>query len=157
MSLLFNMLSRLVITFLPRSKHLLISWLQSPAAVIIAVILEPKIKSLPVPPPLYLPWRDGTRCHDLSFLNGPRISSEPLFLGPQQRPTVLCLEVSRILLSAYYQRGCWGCSHCHAQDPTCRWWSWGLSHLGSQPWGWYFAGVECCGRGMGLEPSPSAV
>ena len=39
MSLLFNMLSRLVITFLPRSKHLLISWLQSPSA----VILEPKI------------------------------------------------------------------------------------------------------------------
>ena len=42
MSLLFNMLSRSVITFLPRSKHLLISWLQSPSA----VILEPrKIKS----------------------------------------------------------------------------------------------------------------
>ena len=42
MSLLFNMLSRLVITFLPRSMHLLISWLQSPSA----VILEPKkIKS----------------------------------------------------------------------------------------------------------------
>ena len=38
MSLLFNMLSKLVITFLPRSKHLLISWLQSPSA----VILEPK-------------------------------------------------------------------------------------------------------------------
>ena len=37
MSLLFNMLSRLVITFLPRSKHLLISWLQSPST----VILEP--------------------------------------------------------------------------------------------------------------------
>ena len=37
-SLLFNMLSRLVIAFLPRSKHLLISWLQSPSA----VILEPK-------------------------------------------------------------------------------------------------------------------
>ena len=34
-SLLFNMLSRLVITFLPRSKHLLISWLQSPSAVIL--------------------------------------------------------------------------------------------------------------------------
>ena len=45
MSLLFNMLSRLVITFLPRSKHLLISWLQSPSA----VILEPrKIKSATV-------------------------------------------------------------------------------------------------------------
>ena len=38
MSLLFNMVSRLVITLLPRSKHLLISWLQSPSA----VILEPK-------------------------------------------------------------------------------------------------------------------
>ena len=42
MSVLFNMLSRLVITFLPKSKHLLILWLQSP----FAVILEPKkIKS----------------------------------------------------------------------------------------------------------------
>ena len=41
-SLLFNMLSRLVITFLPRSKHLLISWLQSPSAVILE---PPKIKS----------------------------------------------------------------------------------------------------------------
>ena len=38
MSLLWNMLSRLVITFLPRSKHVLVSWLQSPSA----VILEPK-------------------------------------------------------------------------------------------------------------------
>ena len=42
MSLLFNMLFRLVITFLPRSKHLLISWLQSPSAVILE---PPKIKS----------------------------------------------------------------------------------------------------------------
>ena len=45
MSLLFNMLSRLVIAFLPKSKHLLISWLQSQSA----VILEPqKIKSITV-------------------------------------------------------------------------------------------------------------
>ena len=42
MSLLFNILSRLVITFLPRSRHLLISWLQSPSAVILE---PPKIKS----------------------------------------------------------------------------------------------------------------
>ena len=42
MSLLFNMLSRWVITFLPRSKHLLISWLQSPSAVILE---PPKIKA----------------------------------------------------------------------------------------------------------------
>ena len=47
MSLLFKMLSRLVITFLPRSKRLLISWLQSP----LSVILEPKkIKSVTVSP-----------------------------------------------------------------------------------------------------------
>ena len=50
MSLLLNMLSRLVITFLPRSKHLLISWLQSPSA----VILEPrKIKSDTVSPYIF--------------------------------------------------------------------------------------------------------
>ena len=68
MSLLLNMLSRLVIIFLPRSKCLSISWLQS----LSAVILEP-------PPakvchcfhcfPIYFPWSDGTRCHDLRFLN----------------------------------------------------------------------------------------
>ena len=67
MSLLFNMLSRLVITFLPRSKSLLITWLQSPSA----VILEPKnIKPLTVStvsPPIC--HEDGTRCHDFSFLN----------------------------------------------------------------------------------------
>ena len=67
MSLLFNMLSRLVITFLPRSKHLLISWLQSP----FAVILEPpnKICYCFHCFPIYFPWSDGTRCHDLRFLN----------------------------------------------------------------------------------------
>ena len=45
LSLIFNMLSSLVITFLPRSKHLLISWLQSPSAVILE---PPKIKSFTV-------------------------------------------------------------------------------------------------------------
>ena len=45
MSLLFNMLSRLVIAFLPRSKCILISWLQSPSAVILE---PPKIKSATV-------------------------------------------------------------------------------------------------------------
>ena len=45
MSLLFNMLSRFVIAFLPRSKHLLISWLQSPSAVNLEL---PKIKSVTV-------------------------------------------------------------------------------------------------------------
>ena len=45
MSLLLNMLSRLVVTFLPRSKRLLVSWLQSPSAVILE---PPKIKSVTV-------------------------------------------------------------------------------------------------------------
>jgi len=67
MSLLFNMLSRLLITFLPRSKRLLISWRQSPSA----VILEPKkiVWHCFHCFLIYLPWSDGTRYHDLSFLN----------------------------------------------------------------------------------------
>ena len=62
-SLLFNMLSRLVITFFPRSKCLLISWLQSPSAVILE---SKKIKSDTVSTvfPVYFPSSDGTRCHD---------------------------------------------------------------------------------------------
>ena len=65
MSLLLNMLSRLVVTFLPRSKRLLISWLQSPSA----VILEPlKIKSDIVSPSISHEVM-GTDGHDLSFLN----------------------------------------------------------------------------------------
>ena len=64
MSLLFNMLSKLVITFLPRSKRLLISWLQSPSS----VILEPrKIKSATVStvsPSIC--HEDGSGCHDLN-------------------------------------------------------------------------------------------
>ena len=64
MPLLFNMLSRWVITFLPRSKCILISWLQSPSA----VILEPQ-KIVCHCFPIYLPWGDGTGCHNLSFLN----------------------------------------------------------------------------------------
>ena len=59
MSLLFNMLSRLVITFLPKSTSLLISWLQSPSA----VILEPKKNKVCHYFhcfPIYLPWSDGT-------------------------------------------------------------------------------------------------
>ena len=67
MYLLLNMLSRLVITFLPRSEHLLISWLQSSSA----VILEPpknKVWHCFYCFPNYFPGRDGTKCHDLRFL-----------------------------------------------------------------------------------------
>jgi len=66
MSLFFNMLSRLVIAFLPRSKCLLIhgcshhlQWFWSP----------PKVFHWFHCFPIYLPWNDGTRSHDLSFLN----------------------------------------------------------------------------------------
>ena len=68
MSLLFKMLSSFFIPYLPRSKHLLISWLKSPST----VILEPKkIKSVTAStfPPIYLPGSDETGCHDISFLN----------------------------------------------------------------------------------------
>ena len=57
MSVLFNMLSRLVITFLPRSKRLLISWLRSPSAVILE---PPKIKPVTVSPSI---------CHEVMVLD----------------------------------------------------------------------------------------
>ena len=69
MSLLLNMLSRLVITFLPRSKRLLISWLQSPSAVILEPPPQNKVWHCFHCFPIYFPWSDGTRCQDLSFLN----------------------------------------------------------------------------------------
>ena len=96
MSFLFNMLSRLVITFLPKSKHLLISWLLSPSA----VILEPeKIKSATVSTvsPIYFPWGDETRCHDLSFLN---VSCKPTFS-----------------LSSWYYLHIWDCSGMTSMTP----------------------------------------
>ena len=66
-SLLLNMLSRLFIAFLPRSKCLLISWLQVPSV----VILEPKkiVCHCFHCFPIYLTWRDGTGYHDLHLLN----------------------------------------------------------------------------------------
>ena len=68
MFLLFNMLSRFGIVFLPGSKCLLISWLQSPSA----VILEPpqnKVYLCFHCFPICLPWSDRTGCHELCFLN----------------------------------------------------------------------------------------
>ena len=89
MSLFFNMLSRLVITFLPRSKRLLISWLQSPSA----VILEPQKISLtlfPLFPHLFpikwwdqMPWSSFSECWALSQLfHSPLSLSSRGFLVP---------------------------------------------------------------------------
>ena len=70
MSLFFNMLSRLVITFLPRSKCLLISQLQSPSAVTLeSKKIKNKVWHCFHCFPIYFPWSDGTRCHDICFLN----------------------------------------------------------------------------------------
>ena len=64
MSLLFNMLFRLIIAFLPKGKCLLISWLQSPSGVIFGASQKCNLCF-----PIYLPWNYETRCHNLSFLN----------------------------------------------------------------------------------------
>ena len=68
MSLLFNMMDRLVIAFLPRNKHPLILWLQSPSAVLLG---PKKIRSFTVfiVSPSICHQGDGTGYHDLSFLN----------------------------------------------------------------------------------------
>ena len=66
LSLFFNMLPRFVIAFLPTNKCLLISWLQSPSAVILE---PPKICHCFLFFPVYLPWSDGTGCTGLCFLN----------------------------------------------------------------------------------------
>ena len=67
MSLLFNMLSRFVTAFLPRSNHLLISWLQSPSTSDFGT-QENKVCHCFHFFPFYLPWSDGTGYHDLHFL-----------------------------------------------------------------------------------------
>ena len=86
-SLLFNMLSRLVITFLPRSKRLLILWLQSPSA----VILEP-LKTKPLIVPIVSP----SNCHEVmgpDYLSQRDISCAPIpFPCPCPHPTALPLS-----------------------------------------------------------------
>ena len=97
MSLLFNMLSRLVITFLPRSKRLLISWLQSPSA----VIFEPrKIKSATVS------TISPSICHD-----------KYLLIGGNLKNTGTSLVVQRLRLHAFKTKTpCFQCKG-HEFDP----------------------------------------
>ena len=68
MSQIFNMLSRLVIAFLPSNKFLLISWLQSPSTVNFGAPKN-KVSHCFHCFPIYLPWSNGTGCHDLHILN----------------------------------------------------------------------------------------
>ena len=98
MSLLFNMLSRLLITFLSRSKHLLISWLQSTSA----MILEPQKWSLtlfPLFPHLFpmkwwdqMPWSSFSECWALS----------QLFHSPLHFNHLVLIKIASCVLSRSY-------------------------------------------------------
>jgi len=100
MSLLFNMLSRLVITFLPRSKHLLISWLQSPSA----VILEPqKIKSVTVP------TVSPSICHEVMGWDAMTL----VFWMLSFKPTFSLLSRGSLVLLSFLP---WGWCHLHIWD-----------------------------------------
>ena len=105
MSLFFNKLSRFVITFLPRSKCLLILWLKS----LSTVILEPKkivchcyhifpMKNFPI-----LPGSDGTGCHDLSFFKVEFRASSITLLFPLIKRLFSSYSLSdiRVVSSAY--------------------------------------------------------
>ena len=104
MSLLFNTLCTFVIAFLLRSKHLLIPWLQSLSTVIGAQ--ENKVCHCFHLFPIYLPWSDGTRCHDLSFLNGEfQASFFHSSLSPSSRGSLVPLHFLPLeLISSEYLR-----------------------------------------------------
>ena len=105
MSLLFHTLSRFVIAFLPRNKHLLILWLYSPST----MILEPK-KVKPVSFhffPIYLPWSDGTRCQDLKFFEYWVLSQ--LFHSPLSHSSRDSLVPLCFLPLEWYHLHIWGC------------------------------------------------
>ena len=101
----FNMLPRLVIAFLSRSKCLLTSWLQSSSA----VILEPPQNKFCLCIHcflIYLPWSDGTVCHDLSFLNVAFQASLFTFLfHPHQK----VFSSSSVLPLGWYYLHMWVC------------------------------------------------
>ena len=102
MSLVFNMLSRLVIAFFPRCKCLLISWLQSPSA----LILQPpknKVSHCFHCFPIYLPWSDGTRAMIFVFwmLRFKPIFSLSSFTFIKRLFNSFLLSVIRVVSSAY--------------------------------------------------------
>ena len=114
MSLLLNMLSRLVICFLPRSKHLLILRLQSPSA----VILEPQkiVWHGSQCFPMYFPWSDGTRCHDLiSYLF---YISQSIW---QYQTFSLSLSTPYKLQKVVRDREAW-CATVHGVTKCQKWW-----------------------------------
>ena len=107
--LLFTTLPRFVIAFLPRNNCLLISWLQSPSA----VILEPEkiVCYCSHFFPIYLPWSDGTRCHDLKkkqnlfrvLLYYPFMPVGCVVMSPLSFPlTVICFLSFLVSLASWF-------------------------------------------------------
>ena len=101
-SLHFNMLSWLVIAFLPRSKHLLISWLQSPSAVILE---PPKIKSVTVSIVFPYIYHEVMGCHDVMILVFWMLSFKPAFSLSSftliRRLFISSLFLPRVISSVY--------------------------------------------------------
>ena len=97
----YNVLFRFVIAFLPKIKHLLISWIWSPSSDL--GVQENNICYYVHFFPIYLPWSDGTGCHDLIFLN---LSCKPAFSLSSftfiKRPfSSYSLSAKRVVSSAY--------------------------------------------------------
>ena len=93
MSLLFNMLSRFVIAFLPRSKCLLVSWLQSPTTVILErKKIKPATVSIVSPSICHEVMR--ARCHSLSFFN---VELSQLFHAPLSPSSTGSLDLKLVL------------------------------------------------------------
>ena len=103
MSVLFTMLSRLVIAFLTRSKRLLISWQQSPSEVNLET-RKNKVCHCFHCLPIYLPWSDGTRCHDLSFLNVEFLANIFTPLSLSSRGSLVPLHSAIRVVSSVYLR-----------------------------------------------------
>ena len=104
MSLLFNVLSRFVTAFLPRSNYLLISWLQSHESDFGAQ--ENNVFHCFHCFPIYLPWSDGTRCHDFHFFECWVLSQ--LFHSPLSPSSRSSLVPIHFLLQGWCHLPIWG-------------------------------------------------
>ena len=118
MSLLLNTLSRLVIAFLPRSKRLLISWLQSWKSCSDFGVQENKICHCFHCFPIYLPWNDGTRCMILVFwmLSFKRAFSLCSFTLIKRLFSSSLLSAICFLPLEWYHLHIWGCYYFSKQS-----------------------------------------
>ena len=106
LSLLFNTLFRFVMAFLPRSKHLLISWLQSPSSVNLKPKKRKSVSSCTFFP-FYFPWSNVAGCHDCSFFKYPVLNW--LFQSPSSPSSRRSLVPLHFLPLEWYHLHVWGC------------------------------------------------